>query len=81
MLGESFGEPAENGTQLTVKLTHQQLASMVGTTRETMNRMLIEFWDAKLIDMPARTSLFLTRSVWQLCELSSLSRDIPEGRL
>jgi CRP/FNR family transcriptional regulator, cyclic AMP receptor protein len=51
MLGENFGEPADNGTRLTVKLTHQQLASMVATTRETMSRTLIEFWDAKLIDM------------------------------
>lgn len=51
MLGDSFGEPAENGTRLNIKLTHQQLANMVGTTRETMNRMLTEFWDAKLIDM------------------------------
>ena len=51
MLADSFGEPAEKGTRLNVKLTHQQLANMVGTTRETMNRMLTEFWDAKVIDM------------------------------
>jgi CRP/FNR family cyclic AMP-dependent transcriptional regulator len=54
MLGDNFGEPAENGTRLAVKLTHQQLASMIGTTRETMNRMLTEFWDAKLIDMSGK---------------------------
>lgn len=51
MLGDSFGESAKGGTRLTVKLTHQQLASMVGTTRESMSRTLTEFWDAKLIDM------------------------------
>jgi CRP/FNR family cyclic AMP-dependent transcriptional regulator len=51
MLADNFGEPAANGRRLNIKLTHQQLANMVGTTRETMNRMLTEFWDAKLIDM------------------------------
>ncbi len=51
LLADNFGEPGERGTRLNVKLTHQQLANMVGTTRETMNRTLTEFWDAKLIDM------------------------------
>ena len=53
MLGDSFGQPSANGTRILIKLTHQQLANMVGTTRETMNRTLTEFWDAKLIDMSA----------------------------
>jgi len=51
MLADNFGEAGERGTRLTVKLTHQQLANMVGTTRETMNRTLTEFWDARLIDI------------------------------
>jgi CRP/FNR family transcriptional regulator, cyclic AMP receptor protein len=51
MLGDNFGQPAEKGRRINIKLTHQQLANMVGTTRETMNRMLTEFWDSKLIDM------------------------------
>jgi len=51
MLADNFGEAGERGTRLTVKLTHQQLANMVGTTRETMNRTLTEFWGAKLIDI------------------------------
>jgi CRP/FNR family transcriptional regulator, cyclic AMP receptor protein len=51
MLGDSFGQATEKGTRIHIKLTHQQLANMVGTTRETMNRTLTEFWDAKLIDM------------------------------
>jgi len=50
-LASDFGEAAESGNQITIRLTHQQLANMSGTTRETMNRTLNELWDAKLIDM------------------------------
>lgn len=50
-LASDFGEAAESGNEITIRLTHQQLANMSGTTRETMNRTLNELWDAKLIDM------------------------------
>jgi CRP/FNR family transcriptional regulator len=50
-LSKNFGEPAENGTRLTLRLTNQEMANMIGTTRETVNRMLNRFWDEKLIDM------------------------------
>jgi CRP/FNR family transcriptional regulator, cyclic AMP receptor protein len=50
-LSKNFGEDAENGTRLTLRLTNQEMANMIGTTRETVNRMLNRFWDEKLIDM------------------------------
>ena len=50
-LSKNFGEPADNGTRLTLRLTNQEMANMIGTTRETVNRMLNRFWDEKLIDM------------------------------
>jgi CRP-like cAMP-binding protein len=50
-LVQSFGEPFEGGTRISLRLTNQELANMIGTTRETVNRTLNRFWDEHLIDM------------------------------
>ena len=50
-LGDQFGEQVENGTRITLRLTNQDMANMIGTTRETVNRTLNRFWDDKLVDM------------------------------
>ena len=50
-LTEQFGEPAEQGTRITLRLTNQEMANMIGTTRETVNRTLNRFWDDRLVDM------------------------------
>ncbi len=50
----NFGEVAPTGTKITLRLTNQEMANMIGTTRETVNRTLNRFWDERLIDM--RTS-------------------------
>ncbi len=50
-LAEKFGETTPEGTRITQRLTNQEMASMVGTTRETVNRTLNKFWDEQLIDM------------------------------
>ena len=50
-LERNFGEKVDGGTRLTLRLTNQEMANMIGTTRETVNRMLNKFWDEKLIDM------------------------------
>jgi CRP/FNR family transcriptional regulator len=50
-LTENFGEKVDNGTRITLRLTNQEMANMIGTTRETVNRTLNRFWDERLIDM------------------------------
>lgn len=40
LLQVEVGQPVEEGTRLTVKLTHQQLANAIGTTRVTVTRLL-----------------------------------------
>lgn len=42
LLHQEFGQVTSNGVRLTVKLTHQQLASMIGSTRVTVTRLLNE---------------------------------------
>ncbi len=56
-LEQGFGEKTEGGTRLTIRLTDQQMANMIGTTRETVNRTLNSFWDEKLIDRRTRDIL------------------------
>jgi len=50
-LMQNFGEPVGTGTRITLRLTNQEMANMIGTTRETVNRTLNRFWDERVIDM------------------------------
>jgi CRP/FNR family transcriptional regulator, cyclic AMP receptor protein len=52
---DHFGEPADGGTRIGLRLTNQEMANMIGTTRETVNRALNRFWDEHIIDMSAGT--------------------------
>lgn len=40
LLKQEVGQPNTNGTRLSVRLTHQQLANAIGTTRVTVTRLL-----------------------------------------
>jgi CRP/FNR family transcriptional regulator len=53
-LMQNFGETTPQGTRISLRLTNQEMANMIGTTRETVNRTLNKFWDERVIDM--RTS-------------------------
>ena len=53
-LVQNFGEPVSNGVKIALRLTNQEMANMIGTTRETVNRTLNRLWDERIIDM--RTS-------------------------
>jgi CRP-like cAMP-binding protein len=50
-LSIQFGEHVDNGVRITLRLTNQEMANMIGTTRETVNRTLNRFWDDRLVDM------------------------------
>lgn len=43
LLKQEIGEPTPQGSRLRVRLTHQNLASAIGTTRVTITRLLGEF--------------------------------------
>lgn len=43
MLQEEMGQPVLEGTRLTVRFTHQNLANIIGATRVTVTRVLGEF--------------------------------------
>ena len=52
------GEETPQGTRLQVLLTHEEIGQMIGTTRETVTRLLSEFKRKKLISVKG-ASLFL----------------------
>jgi CRP/FNR family cyclic AMP-dependent transcriptional regulator len=53
-LAEAYGEPHGEGRRLVLRLTHQDLANMIGATRETVTTVLTRFRDEGLITMDGR---------------------------
>jgi CRP/FNR family transcriptional regulator, cyclic AMP receptor protein len=53
------GEDTARGVRLKVLLTHEEIAQMIGTTRETVTRLLSDFKRRKIIDVKG-SSLFVT---------------------
>ena len=49
-LGERFGEPDGSATVLKMRLTHQDLANMIFSTREAVSKEMSEFQRAGLIE-------------------------------
>jgi CRP/FNR family transcriptional regulator, cyclic AMP receptor protein len=50
-LSDSHGVKVANGTQIDMRLTQQELASMVGASRESVNKVLGYFTDKKYISI------------------------------
>jgi CRP/FNR family transcriptional regulator, global nitrogen regulator len=53
-LGERFGETTESGTVLNMRLTHQDLANMIVSTREAVSKVMSEFQRLGLIEVRKR---------------------------
>lgn len=49
-LGDRFGEPNGTGTVVEVRLTHQDLANMVASSREAVSKVMGDFQRAGLIE-------------------------------
>jgi len=52
---ERGGQPSEKGTRLKVLLTHEEIAQMIGATRETVTRVISDFKSRRLIDVKGST--------------------------
>ncbi len=53
-LVEAYGEPHDGGRRLALRFTHQDLASMIGATRETVTNVLHRFRDEGMITVEDR---------------------------
>jgi CRP-like cAMP-binding protein len=54
-LGNEYGVDAEDGTQIGLKITHQEMANLIGSTRETISLTLAQFKKKGLLDLNGRT--------------------------
>jgi CRP/FNR family cyclic AMP-dependent transcriptional regulator len=59
------GEATPQGTRMQVLLTHEEIAQMIGTTRETVTRLLSAFKRKKLISMKGANMFVLEKSEMQ----------------
>ena len=55
------GEATPKGTRLKVLLTHEEIAQMIGTTRETVTRLLSDYKKRRLIDVKGSNFFVLDR--------------------
>src|SRR3712207_9515397 len=53
-LGDRFGEADGSGAALKVRLTHQDLANMIASTREAVSKVMSEFQRDGLIEVRDR---------------------------
>ena len=54
-LGKTDGIAEKQGVRLKVKLTHQEMANLIGCSRETVSTTMGQFRDNGLIHMDGRT--------------------------
>lgn len=75
-LSESFSTPqADGSTRIWLHLTNTEMASMVATTRESVNRTLNRFWDKKILDM--RSAQIVVRDINALRSLCDTTTLLP----
>ena len=58
-LSQQYGRPVTGGVQIAVDMTRQDLANLVGTTRETVSRVLSSMKKDKVIDFAEQQIIIL----------------------
>ena len=58
-LGEEYGKETEDGLTIDQKITHQEMANLIGSTRETISLTLAAFKRKDLIELQGRTVVLL----------------------
>jgi CRP/FNR family transcriptional regulator len=56
------GEPTQDGIRIKVSLTHEEMAQLIGTSRETVTRVLGEFRDKQLAQLRGSTLLIKNKA-------------------
>ncbi len=59
------GEPTPKGLRLKVLLTHEEIAQMIGTTRETVTRLLSDLKRRKIIEVKGSTVMVMAKNSLQ----------------
>jgi CRP/FNR family cyclic AMP-dependent transcriptional regulator len=58
-LAEQYGVECEQGTQIGIKITHQEMANLIGSTRETISLTLAHFKKRNLLDLLGRSVVLI----------------------
>jgi CRP-like cAMP-binding protein len=58
-LGREYGKDTEDGLQIDQKITHQEMANLIGSTRETISLTLAAFKRKELIQLHGRTVILV----------------------
>jgi CRP-like cAMP-binding protein len=61
-LGQEMGQKTPQGVRLNVRLTHQQIAEMIGTTRVSVTRTLKDFQTAGWLNIDEKRHLLIDES-------------------
>ncbi|MEN1680183.1 MAG: Crp/Fnr family transcriptional regulator [Planctomycetota bacterium] len=77
-LADQYGKPAEDGLRLGIKLSHQDLASIIGSTRETVTVILGELQDEGLLTIGRRRITLISRE--RLAKASRPPQPAPAPR-
>lgn len=64
-LARTDGVPDDDGTRINMKITHQSLAEMAGTSRETISRMISRLQNQNLLKMSSRKFVLLDHPYWR----------------
>ncbi|HEU4964522.1 MAG TPA: Crp/Fnr family transcriptional regulator [Bacilli bacterium] len=62
-LADIHGERTDKGVRISIKLTHEDIASLIGSTRETTSKILNEFKAKGWIDVEKRQIILLDQKV------------------
>ena len=58
-LGSEYGIDTDEGTQIGLKITHQEMANLIGSTRETISLTLAQFKKKGLLNINGRTVVLI----------------------
>jgi CRP/FNR family transcriptional regulator len=59
-LSEEYGNPTQDGILLSIKITHQEMANLIGSIRETVSATIGEFKKEGLIAFEGRKIILLS---------------------
>ncbi len=76
LLKQEFGQQTENGTRLSIRLTHQDIASAIGSSRVTITRLLGKLQQEGKIALDAKRHVTL-KSDALVAPANALLRDRP----
>ena len=73
-LAEKFGVRDSRGTLLTIKLTHADLAELVGASRQRTTEQLNDFEREQVIIRDGRRLIIVPEKLWQLAQTPQTTR-------